>query len=110
MDTEANPLGRGRRTLVLAQRGAQAEGKEVRREPKGAQAPDGDREIISLKGCKTERVCYNRSINKGKEPKMTYEDYCDMVADEIKDREMIENEELQALYEWQQEERDLRFE
>jgi hypothetical protein len=41
---------------------------------------------------------------------MTYEDYCDMVADEIKDREMLEAEELQALYEWQQEERDLRFE
>lgn len=41
---------------------------------------------------------------------MTYEDYCDMVADEIKDREEVENEELQALYEWQQEERDPRFE
>lgn len=54
-------------------------------------------------------MCYNRS-NEGKEPKMTYEDYCDMVADEIKDQEELENEELQALYEWQQEERDLRCE
>lgn len=41
---------------------------------------------------------------------MEYEDYCDMVADSIKDREEQEREELQALYEYQQEERDLRTE
>ena len=37
---------------------------------------------------------------------MEYEDYCDMVADEIKDRE----EELQDYADWLQEERDLRLE
>lgn len=41
---------------------------------------------------------------------MEYEDYCDMVSDSIKDREEQEREELQARYEWQQEERDLRTE
>ena len=42
---------------------------------------------------------------------MTYEDYCEMVADAIKAKfqEMLD-EESQALYEFQQEERDLRFE
>jgi hypothetical protein len=40
---------------------------------------------------------------------MTYEDYCDMVADEIKDQEPTD-EDYQALYEFLQEERDLRFE
>lgn len=37
---------------------------------------------------------------------MEYEDYCDMVADSIKD----EWDELQDLYDYQQEERDLRCE
>jgi hypothetical protein len=55
-------------------------------------------------------MCYNGYINKGKEPRMTYEDYCDMVADAIKDREEMSDEDCADLYEWQQLERDERCE
>jgi hypothetical protein len=40
---------------------------------------------------------------------MNYEDYCDMVADSIKDAWDI-MQDMQDLYDYQQEERDLRCE